>query len=84
MDKTFYIVTVSDGTNKYSYAFQIFNFENMWPVIQTLSQICIVETMNACRTKKEAVATVDAWNKTWKEKGIFWEDRRVLPCWIYA
>ena len=70
METTYYVVTIRRDDQRVSYALRLPGYLNLWPVLTaiTFSGLYEIETLTAFHTKKEAVATADAWNKTWEDK----------------
>jgi len=77
---TFYVVTVSNGFQRYSYAFKVPNSVNLWSILEDLSACrdCRIETLNACDTKSHAVDTARNWNQAWADKECLWLHAPIL------
>jgi len=71
--KYFYIaIQVERNGKMYAQMLKIHSNHNLWYDLSRIPGICAANIMP---TRKDAVATVDAWNKTFKYSGIYLFDK---------
>lgn len=72
---TWYVIACEKGGRWYAYAERIGNSNNLVSVIRSAGG---VRTMNATKTKREALALAEEWNNGWKEQGKLWPDATAI------
>ena len=81
--KIFYLVTIKDGENRYSYVFWYRNNENLYSGVSTIMHYYEIETLNACDCKSDALRIAKAWNESWEQQGRLMTHPAVLYRVVY-
>ena len=76
MDKyVWYVITSCIDGKRYAHAFRLRMNQNIASFVKDYKGI---ESMNACETKKIAVTTAEAWNKSFKANGTYMFDNETF------